>query len=122
MRFDLNDLILFHKVVYELIPLKMPDYLKLFNNNSRLRSTHLDSLSFVSSILPRNSNQGILEKSFFYRAHSLWNHVPLEIREIPNPATFKINLVANFWKEVSSIISIDSNDSNSGFYDLSDND
>ncbi len=65
MRFDLNDLILFHKVVYEHIPLKMPDYLKLYDNNSRLRSTHLDSLSFVSAILPKNSNRGILDKSFF---------------------------------------------------------
>ena len=28
----------------------MPDYLTLFNGNSRLRSTHLDNLSFVTNI------------------------------------------------------------------------
>ncbi len=121
MHFDLNDLILFHKVVYELIPLKMPEYLTLYNNNSRLRSTHLDSLSYVSAILPRNSNRGILDKSFFYRTHSLWNHVPLEIREIPNPAAFKSNLVANYWKEITLTISSDNNASSSDFY-LMDND
>ncbi len=121
-RFDLNDLILFHKVVYSLIPLEMPDYLTLYNGNSRLRSSHLDSLSFMSAILPRNSNKGILDKSFFYRTHSLWNNIPLEIRDTANPITFKNNLVDYFWKELSSIIiSSNTDDEHSGFY-LSDND
>ena len=28
----------------------MPDYLTLYNGNGRLRSTHLDNLSFVTNI------------------------------------------------------------------------
>ena len=49
-RFKFNDMTLFHKIVYKLIPMSMPDYLTFYNGNSRLRSTHLDSLSFVTNI------------------------------------------------------------------------
>ncbi len=116
-RFDLNDLILFHKVVYRLIPLELPEYLIFFNGESRLRSTHLDKMSLVSTILPRNSNKGIVNKSFFYRTHPLWNSIPLEIREITSPASFKTQLTAHFWKEISSlIIKDDVEDEHSYFY------
>ncbi len=104
IKLDLNDLILFHKVVYNFIPLPMPDYLSPFCGNSRLRRTHLDRLCFVSSVLPRNSNKGILQKSFFYRTHSLWNSLPLDIREVICPSTFKSRLISHFWDELSSQI------------------
>ncbi len=103
-KFDLNDLILFHKVVNNFIPLQMPEYLTLFSGNTRLRSTHLDRLCFVSSVLPRNSNKGILEKSFFYRTHSLWNSLPLDIREITCPSIFKRRLIDHLWKQLASQI------------------
>ena len=45
-----NDMNLFHKVVYKIIPVTMPDYLTLNSGDSRLRSTFLDNLSFVSNI------------------------------------------------------------------------
>ena len=45
-----NDMNLFHKVVYKIIPVTMPDYLTLYSGDSRLRSTHLDNLCFVSNI------------------------------------------------------------------------
>ena len=64
-RFNLNDLILFHKIVYNLIPVTLPDYLTFYNGNSRLRSSHLDHLSLECSLLPRNSLSTLLEKSFF---------------------------------------------------------
>ena len=62
-RFDLNDLILFHKVVYNLIPLDLPNYLSYFNGISRLRSCHLDHLSFVCNLQPKNSSTSHLAKS-----------------------------------------------------------
>ena len=49
-RFMFNDMNLFHKVVYKIIPVTMPDYLTLYSGDSRLRSTHFDNLSFVSNI------------------------------------------------------------------------
>ena len=49
-RFNLNDMNLFHKIVYKTSPINMPDYLPRYNGDSRLRSTYLDNLSFVSNI------------------------------------------------------------------------
>ena len=71
------------KIVDNLIPVKMPDYISLFDCLTRLRSCHLDRLSYVSSVLPRgNKNSKILKKCLFYRGHLLWNELPLEIRDI----------------------------------------
>ena len=36
-RFMFNDMNLFHKVVYKIIPVTMPDYLTLYSRDSRLR-------------------------------------------------------------------------------------
>ena len=91
------DITLFHKIVYNLIPVQLPDYLSLFNGLSRLRSCHLDRLSYVSSVLPRGKNCKILKKSLFYRGHLLWNELPLEIREIRCQTTFKFRVRQHLW-------------------------
>ncbi len=96
-RFILNDLILFHKVVYNLIPIDIPNYLTFFDGHSRLRSCHLDKLSFVSSLIPNTSNSSKLEKSFFYRSHMIWNSVPLEIREIRSISEFRSKIETHLW-------------------------
>ena len=43
-RFELNDLVFFHKIVHEHLPLKMPHYIIRYNGTSRLRSNRLDPL------------------------------------------------------------------------------
>ena len=123
-KFDLNDLILFHKIVYNLIHLKLPDYLSFFNGNSRLRSCHLDDLSIVSSLQPKSFSNKSLNKSFFYRTHTLWNALPLNIRQINTPSAFKNYLIKHLWKLVLMNDDDDDDDEN---YDqeefcLSDND
>ena len=63
-----DDMNLFHKVVYKVIPVTMPDYLTLYSGGSRIRSTHLDNLSFVSNIaLTTISILSNLNKSIFFR-------------------------------------------------------
>ena len=99
-RFNLNDLVLFHKIFHKRVPVKMPPYLSLFTGN-RLRSSHLDNLCFVSSVLPRGTSTAILNKSFFYRTHNLWNSLPLEIREIKSPIEFKREVISYFWELVT---------------------
>ena len=81
-RFVLKDIILFHKIFYNLKPVKLPDYPSIFDGLTRLRSCHLDRLFYVSSVLLRGKNNNILKKSYFFRGHLLWNELPLEIREI----------------------------------------
>ena len=99
-RFNLNDLVLFHKIFHRRVPIKMPPYLSLFTGN-QLRSSHLDNLCFVSSILPRGSSTATLNKSFFYHTHNLWNHLPLEIRQIVSPIEFRRELLIHFWELVN---------------------
>ena len=78
----------------------MPPYLSLFTG-TRLRSSHLDSLCFVSSVLPRGSSTAALNKSFFNRTHNLWNRIPLEIRQIKGQIEFKRELIIHFWELVN---------------------
>ena len=75
-RFDLNDLILFYKIVYNIIPIKLPDYLSFFDGSTRLRSSHLDNLSLVCNLPSRKFSMTsliLLNKSFYFRTHTIWN-------------------------------------------------
>ena len=108
LRFQLNDLILLFKVIQEVIPLCLPSYLSWFDGQSRLRNTHLDHLSLVCNLIPSSrSCSKFLERSFFYRAHSLWNALPLEIRELNTLSLFKSRLETHLW---DSVINSDSED------------
>ncbi len=93
----MNDLILFHKVVYKIIPIDLPNYLTPFTGQSRLRSSHMDELSFVSNLISRTTNTTVLEKSFFYRTYMTWNSIPLEIRKLGSISLFRSKIEAHLW-------------------------
>ena len=97
-RLIFNDIVLFHKIFNNLMPVQMPDYLSLFSGITRLRSCHLDRLSYESSVLPRKNSPNALKKSFFYRTHMYWNALPLEIREIRSHEIFKREVKSHLWK------------------------
>ena len=80
------------------MPVQMPDYLSLFSGITRLRSSHLDRLSYESSVLPRRNSSNALNRSFFYRTHMYWNSLPLEIREIRSHEIFKREVKDYLWK------------------------
>ena len=109
-RFKLSDLILLHKVIYDLIPLKLPEYLTFFSGNSRLRSCHLDMLSLVSTIQSHTVTNIYLNKTFFYRTHTEWNALPLNIRQLSCPNAFKSELTKYLWKFVVTDIENESDD------------
>ena len=96
-RFDYRDMKFFHEIVYGYSCVSLPYYLTFYSGNSRLRSTHLDHLSLVSSVTSKCN--GGLSKSFFYRAHLIWNKLPLNLREIVRPGMFKNELLKHIWKE-----------------------
>ena len=73
-----NNLVLIHKESYEHIPLRMPSYLTFCNGISRLRSCRLDRLFYFYFVFPKGLSTNNLDKSLFYRTHSLWNDIPLE--------------------------------------------
>ena len=104
-RLLLNDLVLFHKIFYSLSPVTLPIYLSKFTGNS-LRSSHYDSLSVVSNIIPRiNASSSSVSSfqpfamSFFYRTHSSWNNLPFNIRNISCPRTFKLKVTEILWSD-----------------------
>ena len=107
-KFDLNNLIFFHKLVNDLIPVCLPEYLSFYQGSSRLRQCHLDSRSVVSSVIPRSSqnrssgsgSSDPLSRSFFYRTHLLWNSLPLETREIFSTSQFKSKVTEHLWKAI----------------------
>ena len=105
-RFELNDLVFLHKVIYNLCPIELPSYLSFYQGNSRLRKCHLDSRSLVSSITPMSGNcrapSNPLAKSFFYRTHNLWNNLPFDIRTIVLPGKFKTKVIDFLWKDISN--------------------
>ena len=93
-RFIFNDIILFHKIFNNLMPVQMSDYLSLFSGITRLRSSHLDRLS----VLPRRNSSNALNRSFFYRTHMYWNSLSLEITEIRSHEIFKREVIDYLWK------------------------
>ena len=98
LRFKVNDLVLMFKIIHGFIPVTLPTYLTWFNGTSRLRKTHMDRLSLVCSLIPSTSSSRPLEKPFFYRTHSLWNSLPIEIREITALSMFRSKLEKHLWE------------------------
>ena len=96
--FNINDMVIFHQIVYKLIPLSMPEYLTIYDGTSGLRATHLDELSYVSHIQHNTESTYNLNKSFFFRSHTIWNSLPLEIRSEKNHNKFKTKLETHYWK------------------------
>ena len=70
--FDIRDLILFHKIVYERAPISLPTFIKPYTGFGRLRNANLDSLSFISdafSNVPNSSSRSPFYKSFFTKSY-----------------------------------------------------
>ena len=101
-RFDFLDLTFFYKIVKGMIPVELPAYIVPYQGNSRLRSSHLDDLSFVSNVTPRIAN-GPLARGFFYRTFAKWNHIPRDIRVLDSLVEFKRELSKHMWDNIAPI-------------------
>ena len=97
--FDINDLTYFHKIINNQIPLNIPEYIKPYTGQSRLRQTNLDDMSYVCTYnsSPFPSCRSPFYKSFFYRVVHTWNSIPLSIRNIPNIQSFKHNAISHYF-------------------------
>ena len=103
-KFDLSDLVLFHKIVNGYLPIKLPEYISKFNGVSRTRNHRLDSESYVCNLnfaqTKKIYKRNPFFDSFFYRTIHIWNNLPFEIRYNESISCFK-SLTADFlWKEV----------------------
>ena len=101
--FDIRDLILFYKIVYERVPISLPTFIKPYTGFGRLRNANLDSLSFISdafSNVPNSSSRSPFYKSFFRKVLHTWNRLPFHIRSIPNEPQFKHKVTDFLWSEL----------------------
>ena len=100
-RFELNDLVFFHKIVHEHLPFKMPHYIIRYNGSSRLRDNRLDSLSYIFNTTYINSNpRSALYKGFFYRTLYAWNKLDFDTRNTFDKNLFKKHTKKHLWGEV----------------------
>ena len=95
-----GDLKLFHRIINKETCVELPDYLELIapeevmpvseiSDVRRLRTTHKDPLYFVCNIEDRVN---VFRHSYFYRAHLLWNRLPLAVRLIKDSDVFAVEL------------------------------
>lgn len=117
-KFDLTDLLMFHKIFYDLSVIKLPSHLRLLNeiessrlrpiinppnrisenvttsSLSQLRTNRSDRLSLKCTVDARAPS---FKSSFFFRTHLLWNFLPTDIKEITCSVDFKDKLVHHMW-------------------------
>ena len=96
--FDINDLTFFHKIVYENVPILLPEYIELYRGQGRLRQANLDSLSYVCTFTSSSypSTRSPFYKSFFYRVIHTWNSLPFNLRNIVNIHSFKQQAICHY--------------------------
>ena len=85
LKFILNDLVMFYKIVNELVPISLPSYISVCEPDDvryTRRNATIQNLSdrstYVSSVTP---NCDVFKHSFFYRTLHKWNKLPVSVRE-----------------------------------------
>ena len=66
-RFELKDLLFFHKIVFGHISVNLPPYITRYTGKSKLRSNRLDRESFVYVAEFSGNSGSLLYKSFYFR-------------------------------------------------------
>ena len=103
MKLKYTDLLLFFKIINNLVPINIPSYLNIAapiqRNNTRQSNKAFianDPLLYECNLRPVPTLKAFTN-NYFYRTHQQWNSVPLTIRQCTNFQTFKIELKAFLW-------------------------
>ena len=97
-KFALTDLIVFHKIVHHALPINVPDYL-IEKRSTRSQPSH--HLNFtVTDEIP--SLKCCFKSNFFVRNLSLWNSLPISLREDTNFAKFASEAKNFIWDKILS--------------------
>ena len=85
-KFIYSGLLLFHKIIHELIPITIPDEITTLSARTRstIQSSHKYQIKGGSSI-----NKMVLSNSFFMRSLSHWNRLPDECRQLQDHSAFR---------------------------------
>jgi hypothetical protein len=104
-KFLYNDLKMFHKILYKLIPMELPPYMRRFDpttDNDRPRTRQQINKDATYVVCDERPRIDVFKESFFYRTHIEWNSLPPDIRSISDRVIFSSELKKYLWK-VSSI-------------------
>ena len=104
LKFRMNDIMLFHKMVYNTSVLTFPPYIlsasstdpsvtRYFSRQTR-QFNNSDRLKYKSALTPRID---AFKYSFFVRTIEYWNALPLTLREIECKDTFREKLKDHLW-------------------------
>ena len=100
-KLKLTDLVLFHKIVYKTVQIAMPNYIFQLTKDSvpnTRKNAEIyngsDDLVFGCAVRPRVD---AFRYSFFPRTVSLWNVIPLQIRQTECNNKFTVLLKEHFW-------------------------
>ena len=101
LKFIYNDIVLFYKIVNELIPISLPPYISAcipddVRYTRRTAPIHnlSDNSTFQCSVAP---NCDSFRHSFFYRTMHRWNSLPVCVRQAASLITLKSSLTNFFW-------------------------
>ena len=101
LKFLLNDLILFYKIVNLLVPISLPDEFSLVDPKD-LRFTR--STQSIISLDDKSTYKCITkpcisayENCYFFRTMAIWNNLPHSIRQLPSLSIFKLKLTEFLW-------------------------
>ena len=102
LKFELNDMVLFHDIFYDKSVLRFPHYImrqtddsahKYFQRPTRTFNDS-DKLKLKSIIAPKVD---AFKNSFFYRSSNFWNLLPAAIRCIESTILFKAKVKDHLW-------------------------
>ena len=124
-KFRYTDLVQFHNIYYNQSVVKFPSYLKPLDSDdiSRFRSNIRPPTRYGQDIGTKDDSPDLgsmrnqrldksslkcnidvmapaLKNSFFFRAHILWNNLPIEIRELTTQLEFQTKLKHHLWDVV----------------------
>ena len=100
-KFINSDLLLFHKIIHELIPITIPDEITTLSARTRstIQSSHKYQIKSGISI-----KKMVLSNSFFMRSLSHWNRLPDECRQLQHHSAFREKVLKYLWSLVENRI------------------
>ena len=102
-----NDLLLFFKIIHEIVPIAMPPEITKFNPRTRSNSNNLYKYQLHENVM---NTKRFISNSFFVRSMTQWNHLPDTIRVIANFTSFESAVDEHLWREVTRLNPIKNSD------------
>ena len=111
-KFQLNDMVLFHKIYYKYSVVPLPSFLLKYEDDTNgtyfQRQTRAynstDTMKLKCTVIPRIN---VFRDSYFYRAYIQWNNLPLSLRSIECTSSFKNKLKEFLWLTAEQAVNND---------------